>query len=256
MIFSQGEIIGTPCTKEIIHTIVNADSNSLFVIVTSLHHSVSDFNKASQQQIQEQVLQAMGHLEISNAMSVALSVTTPRSVVPSTNAGRGRGSRGRGFQVVDHTFFVCNVTVLATSTALKCIMLITIQRNLPHIVLQFGTNLDCPNCPSICCAFDLCPTLTTWEVPLLCVNCKMLYILCCKGLYSPGLCTNHLFRNRSISTGGCHNQIRGQLPLTPSLQDQGGWQIIPHDCNRSQRLHQHDSWSALHAGHGDDTQPC
>jgi hypothetical protein len=31
---------------------------------------------------------------------------------------------------------------------------------LPHIVLQFGTDLNCPNCPSVCCAVDSCAALT------------------------------------------------------------------------------------------------
>jgi hypothetical protein len=33
--------------------------------------------------------------------------------------------------------------------------------NLPHIVMQFGESLDCPNCPSIRCAVDTCAALTT-----------------------------------------------------------------------------------------------
>jgi hypothetical protein len=40
-------------------------------------------------------------------------------------------------------------------------MPIAIHSNLPHIVMQFGTNLDCPHCPSICCAVDSCAALTT-----------------------------------------------------------------------------------------------
>ena len=40
-------------------------------------------------------------------------------------------------------------------------MLITIQSNLPHIVIQLGNDLDCPNCPSIRCAVDTCTALST-----------------------------------------------------------------------------------------------
>jgi hypothetical protein len=40
-------------------------------------------------------------------------------------------------------------------------MPISIQSNLPHITLQFRGNLDCPNCPLICCAVNLCAALTT-----------------------------------------------------------------------------------------------
>ena len=40
-------------------------------------------------------------------------------------------------------------------------MLISIHSNLPHIVMQFGTTLDCPNSPFICCAVNSCPALST-----------------------------------------------------------------------------------------------
>jgi hypothetical protein len=40
-------------------------------------------------------------------------------------------------------------------------MPIAIHSNLTHIVMQFGTELDCPNSPSICCAVDLCAALLT-----------------------------------------------------------------------------------------------
>jgi hypothetical protein len=121
----------------------------------------SDVDKAGQQRIQEQVLQAMGHRKISNATSVALLVTTSSSVAFSANARRGRGGGGRGFQGGGPRIFVCNVTVLAAGTSLKCMMPISIQSNLPHIILQFGADLNCPNCPSICCAVDSCTALTT-----------------------------------------------------------------------------------------------
>jgi hypothetical protein len=40
-------------------------------------------------------------------------------------------------------------------------MPISIQSNLPHITIQFGTNLDCPNCPSIRCTVNSCAALTS-----------------------------------------------------------------------------------------------
>ena len=40
-------------------------------------------------------------------------------------------------------------------------MPISIQSNLPHIVLQLGNNLDFPESPSICCAVDACASLST-----------------------------------------------------------------------------------------------
>ena len=39
-------------------------------------------------------------------------------------------------------------------------MPVAIHSNLPHIVIQFGTTLDCPNSPSICCAVDSCATFS------------------------------------------------------------------------------------------------
>jgi hypothetical protein len=121
----------------------------------------ADFDKAGQQRIREQVLQAMGNHEISNATSIASSVTTPSSVIPSASAGRGRGGKGRGFQGGGGRIFIVDVQVLAAGSALKQMMPIAIQINLPHIVMQFGTDLDCPHCPSICSAVDLCAALTT-----------------------------------------------------------------------------------------------
>jgi hypothetical protein len=120
----------------------------------------SDCDKAGQQRIQKEVLQAINQRKISNATSVASSVTTPSSVAPSANAGRGRGSGGRGSQGGGPHIFVCNVTVLAASTSLKHMMPISIQSSLPHIVLQFGADLNRPNCPSICCDIDSCAALT------------------------------------------------------------------------------------------------
>jgi hypothetical protein len=39
-------------------------------------------------------------------------------------------------------------------------MPVSIQSNLPHIVMKFGLDPDCPNCPSIRCAIDSCAALT------------------------------------------------------------------------------------------------
>ncbi len=40
-------------------------------------------------------------------------------------------------------------------------MPITIQSNLPHIALQFGSDLDMADCPQVGCAVDTCAALTT-----------------------------------------------------------------------------------------------
>jgi hypothetical protein len=96
----------------------------------------------------------MASCKISNGASVALLVTTPSAVTPPGGAGHGHG-HGHGY------IFVVEVTVLATGSPLKQAMSITIQSNLPHIVMQFGESLDCPNCSSIRCVVDTCATLTT-----------------------------------------------------------------------------------------------
>jgi hypothetical protein len=85
--------------------------------------------------------------------SVTSSVSTPRS--PSNNNHSRR--RGPGGGVV----LVADVVVLTAGSLLKRAMPISIQSNLPHITYQFGTNLDCPNCPLICCTVDSCTALTT-----------------------------------------------------------------------------------------------
>ena len=57
--------------------------------------------------------------------------------------------------------FIADVPVLAAGPSLKPLMPITIHSNLPHIVMQFGTTLDCPNSPSVRCAVDSCAALST-----------------------------------------------------------------------------------------------
>jgi hypothetical protein len=116
----------------------------------------SDFDKSGQQRIREKVLQSMGQ-EVSNHTIIASSVTTPRSVNQQgmlCGHGRERGS-GRGF------ILVADVVVLAAGAPLKCAMPIFIQSSLPHITLQFGANLDCPNCLLIRNAVNSCTALTT-----------------------------------------------------------------------------------------------
>jgi hypothetical protein len=115
--------------------------------------NLSDFDEQSKKRITNQVLAAMTSKIVDEHTSVTSSVLTPRS--PSDNDHSYR--RGPGGGVV----LVADVVVLATGSPLKRAMPISIQSNFPHITLQFGANLDCPNCPSIHCAVDLCAALTT-----------------------------------------------------------------------------------------------
>ena len=112
--------------------------------------NLADFDESGQQRIQEQVLQAMAGREIGDSTSVASSVTTS-TLAPPAGRGRGRGSR----------IFVTNVVVLAVGSPIKLPMPITIQSNLPHIIMKFGETLDSPNCPEIRMAVDSCTALTT-----------------------------------------------------------------------------------------------
>jgi hypothetical protein len=77
-------------------------------------------------------------------------------ILPQMLGGAEVGSQGGGPRI-----FVCNVTVLAADTSLKCMMPISIQCNFPYIVLQFGADINCPNCALICCAGDSCTALKT-----------------------------------------------------------------------------------------------
>jgi hypothetical protein len=115
--------------------------------------NLSGFDEQSKKCITNQVLAAMTSKIVGKHSSITSSVLTPRSF---SGNDRSRG-RGPGGGVV----LVAEVVVLAAGSPLKCAMPISIQSNLPHITLQFGADLDCPNCPSICCAVDSCTALTT-----------------------------------------------------------------------------------------------
>jgi hypothetical protein len=120
--------------------------------------NLSDFDKEGQHRITKQVLQAVdGKCNTSDHSNVILLVSTPCSVnqqCTDRSCGRGCSHSGRIILVAD-------VMVLAAGLPLKRAMPISIQSNLPHIILQFGADLDCPNCPSICCSVDLCAALMT-----------------------------------------------------------------------------------------------
>jgi hypothetical protein len=124
----------------------------------------ADFDSVGQDRIREQVLLSLkgSGREASDATSLASSVTTPSSIAPGFGGGRGGGA-GRG-SPAGHSggrIFIIDVPVLAAGPALKPMMPIAIHSNLPHIVMQFGPTLDCPNSPSISCAVDSCTALST-----------------------------------------------------------------------------------------------
>jgi len=118
----------------------------------------SDFDAAGKDRIREQVLISLknGNREVSDTTSIALSVTTPSSIIPTNRHGGPGGRVANGSRI-----FIADVPVLAAGPSLKPLMPIAIHSNLPHIVMQFGTTLDCPNSPSVRCAVDSCAALST-----------------------------------------------------------------------------------------------
>ncbi len=151
--------------------------------------NLSDFDDQGRQRITEQVLQSVNGHDISEHSSGTSSVLTPGSVSEhgmQRGHGRGHGS-GRG------VILVADVMVLAAGLLLKRAMPITIQSNLPHIVLQFGANLDCPNCPSICCAVDSCAALTTGNFHFFALVAKR-FLHCVAKIYPPKIMHQSCFQ--------------------------------------------------------------
>jgi hypothetical protein len=99
----------------------------------------------------EQILLA----DASDGTSVMSSVTNPSISTPST-AGRSRGCSN-----VNGVILIIDVPCLTAGSPLKKMMPITIQSMLPHIILQFGPDMDTADCPLICCTVDTCGALTT-----------------------------------------------------------------------------------------------
>jgi hypothetical protein len=80
--------------------------------------------------------------------------------------------------------FVIDVPGLAAGSPLKRMMPITIQSNLPHIVLQFGPDLDMADCPQVRCAIDTCTALTTGNFHFFAAVAKR-YLHCLVKLLTP-----------------------------------------------------------------------
>jgi hypothetical protein len=105
--------------------------------------NLADFNEVSQQRIWEQVLQSNTKGDVDDSTSVISAVTLQSKKSKSGN------------------IFIVDVQVLAARITTKKPIPIAIQSTLPHIVLQLGSDLDCPNCPLIRCAVDTCAALST-----------------------------------------------------------------------------------------------
>ncbi len=112
--------------------------------------NLADFDKVSQHRIREQVLQSTTTGEVNNSTSIISAVT-----LQSKPQSSQKKSKSGGY------IFIVDVQVLSAGSTTKKPMPISIQSTLPHIVLQLGIDLDCPNCPSIRCAVDTCAALST-----------------------------------------------------------------------------------------------
>jgi hypothetical protein len=138
--------------------------------------NLSNFDEQGKRRITKQVLASMTGKIVGKHCSMASLVLTPCS--PSEQ-DRGHGRRpSRG------VVLIVDVVVLAAGLPLKRAMPISIQSNFPHITNQFGADLDCPNCPSICCAIDLCAALTTGNFHFFALVAKR-FPHCIAKMYTP-----------------------------------------------------------------------
>ena len=90
--------------------------------------------------------------EATGETNVVSSVTGPSTSSVTTPLRRPPGSNS--------VIFMIDIPCLASGSPLKRMMPITIQSNLPHIILQFGPDMDMADCPSIRCTVDTCAALS------------------------------------------------------------------------------------------------
>jgi hypothetical protein len=128
--------------------------------------NLADFDKVSQQLIWEQVLQSNTKGDVDDSTSFISAVTLQSKKSKS------------GY------IFIVDVQVLAAGSTTKKPMLITTQSTLPHIVLQLGNDLDCPNCPSIQCAVDTCAALSTGSFHFFAAIAKR-FLHCVAKIFAP-----------------------------------------------------------------------
>ena len=79
---------------------------------------------------------------------------------------------------------VADVVVLSSASPNRVILPVPIVSNFPHIHLQLGTVLDCPNCPVIRCAVDTAAALSTGTFHLVAAVAKQ-YPHCVAKLFVP-----------------------------------------------------------------------
>ena len=79
---------------------------------------------------------------------------------------------------------VADVVVLSSASPTRAILLAPIMSNFPHIHLQLGTVLDCPNCPVIWCVVDTAAALSTGNFHFVAAVAKQ-YPHCVAKLFVP-----------------------------------------------------------------------
>ncbi len=134
--------------------------------------NLSDFDKVSQQGIKEKVLQSTTKGDVDESTSVISAVTLQSK--PQNSQKKSKS----GY------IFIVDAQVLAAGSTTKKPMPISIQSTLPHIVLQLGSDLDCPNCPSIRCAVDTCAALSTGSFHFFAAIAKH-FLHCVAKIFSP-----------------------------------------------------------------------
>jgi hypothetical protein len=80
--------------------------------------------------------------------------------------------------------FIIDVPVLSASTPTRDILPVPIMSNFPHIRLQIGSTLDCPNCPILHCVVDTAAALMTGNFHFVAALAKK-YPHCVAKLYVP-----------------------------------------------------------------------
>ena len=80
--------------------------------------------------------------------------------------------------------FVADVVVLSSSNASRDILPAPIVSNFPHILLQFGTDLGCSNCPVVRCVLDTAAALSTGNFHFVAAIAKQ-YPHCVAKIYVP-----------------------------------------------------------------------
>jgi hypothetical protein len=77
-----------------------------------------------------------------------------------------------------------DVPVLSAASPSRNILLAPIVLNFPHIRLQLGSTLDCPDCPILRCVVDTAAALTTGNFHFVVALAKK-YPHCVAKLYAP-----------------------------------------------------------------------